>query len=257
MSGMVIVGKAVSPNTLYGSMEMTVTPPAGIIGRAVGEKTLILPAKDTLENTSWADIDTVAKAGMGPEYWNIGDTKSVPIGGTTYYAEIIGFNHDDLADGSGKARITFDLTNSLAQVYALTGSNTNAGGWQGCAFRNTLQSTIFAQLPSVLQAVIKTVKKYTSAGSKSPEITTSQDTLFLLSQIEVDGSTSSSFAGEGTQYAHFVTQSNRIKSTGSGIWWLRSPYATMLTNFVLINASGYASTGPANYTRYINFGFCV
>lgn len=52
-----------------------------------------------LANNTWAQIDEASRLGIAKDIWNFGDVKD----GYT----IIGFNHDDLADGSGKAGITF------------------------------------------------------------------------------------------------------------------------------------------------------
>lgn len=52
-----------------------------------------------LANNTWAQIDEASRAGLAADIWNFGDAKDGHM--------IIGFNHDDLADGSGKAGITF------------------------------------------------------------------------------------------------------------------------------------------------------
>ena len=52
-----------------------------------------------LANNTWAQIDEASRAGIAKDVWNFGDVKDGHM--------IIGFNHDDLADGSGKAGITF------------------------------------------------------------------------------------------------------------------------------------------------------
>ena len=53
--------------------------------------------------------------------WNIGDTIDITLttGEVTNW-RIIGFNHDTLSDGSGKAGITLQMTHALRTLYKLT-----------------------------------------------------------------------------------------------------------------------------------------
>ena len=220
-----------------------------------GEPTL--PAKDTLENMSWSDIAIVSASYRAPNFWQIGDTKNITIGGVTYPVEILGFTHDDLADGSGKAGITFGLKNSLNTTYSMNSSNTNAGGWESCALRTTLQSTIFNQLPPDLQSVIKPVIKQYRLGSNQTTISECTDTLFLFSVNEVTGGTSYSTIGEGHQYSRFATASDRIKTVNGTArqWWTRSTVAALYFSIVL--ADGSTNYDAATGSHGVAFGFCV
>ena len=47
----------------------------------------------TLEEASWEFISEVSRAGKAQEYWYVGDTKTISIGGETYKAIIISFDH--------------------------------------------------------------------------------------------------------------------------------------------------------------------
>ena len=72
-----------------------------------------------------AQADYISENGLVSDYFNIGDTKNVTIGSATYVVEIVGFSHDDKADGSGKAGLTFglkDCLNTAYQVAPRTGS---------------------------------------------------------------------------------------------------------------------------------------
>jgi len=228
-------------------------------GFCIGAPRYDLPTKDTLENTSWTDIATVSVAGMAADYWEVGDQKTISIGSETYAVEIVGFGHDDLVDGSGKAGITFGLVDCLNTTYQMNSTNTNAGGWGGCALRGTLQTTIFGQLPEDLQSVIQPVKKLASAGNQSTTINSYDDTLFLFSEQEIFGAKNNSTGGEGTQYARFaVTESRAKKANGSTTyWWERSPNASNSTTFCIVNLSGAAGYGTANNSYGVAFGFCV
>lgn len=222
-----------------------------------------LPAKDTLQNTSWANIALVAAAGKASEYWAVGDQKTVALastvlGSTSIVVEILGFNHDNLTAG-GKAAITFGMVDCFTTTQAMNSTNTNAGGWGSCALRTTIRGTVYNGLPADLKAVIKEVNKLTSAGSQSSTINTTADTLFLFSEIEIFGSTTYSFSGEGVQYSRFATAASRIKKVNGSAssWWERPPRSSNSTTFCTVNSSGTANYANASYTYGVALGFCV
>jgi uncharacterized repeat protein (TIGR02543 family) len=64
----------------------------------------------TFATGSWADIARISEAGEARKYFNVGDTKVITMGGWgTQTLVILGFDHDDLADGSGKAGISIGM----------------------------------------------------------------------------------------------------------------------------------------------------
>ena len=101
---------------------------------------------------------------------------------------ILGFKHDNLTSG-GKAGITIGAKELLSTSYynAMNSSNTNTGGWNSSRMRSSVMATILSQLPPDLQEVIKSVDKRTTSGGRATSIVTSSDKLFLLSQVEIDG----------------------------------------------------------------------
>ena len=120
-------------------------------------------------------------------------------------------------------------------------------------------STYLGQLPAALRNVIKTVNKRTSAGNQSSSIQTTQDKLFLLSEIEIFGATTYSFAGEGTQYEYYAAGNTTIKKVNGSAddWWERSPRSDAATDFCSVDISVAASNNYASYSRGVSFGFCV
>ena len=212
-----------------------------------------------LNDFTWEQIDYVSENGLVSDYFNIGDTKNVTIGSATYVVEIVGFSHDDRADGSGKAGLTFGLKDCLNTAYQMNSSDTNDGGWRSCALRATLRGDIWNQLPSDLRGVIKEVTKKTSAGNLSSTINSISDTLFLFAEKEIFGSTQYSVNGEGTQYARFTASNTRIKKrNGSATsWWLRSPHSNVRNGFCALTAQGAAAYGYASESFGVCFGFCI
>ena len=125
--------------------------------------------------------------------------------------------------------------------------------------RKSNMVTYLSQLTSAWQNAIKQVNKLSSAGSQSTTIKTTADKLFLLSEVEIFGSTSYSVSGEGTQYAYYKAGNSKVKnvSGSAGSWWERSPYAYNTTNFCYVFSTGGASNANAYNSVGVAFGFCV
>lgn len=213
---------------------------------------------DNLNDTDWADIDICGRLGMAQQFFKVGDSKTVNIGGTNYEVQIIGFNHDDNVSG-GKAAYSFQLVDCLNQTQQMNTSNTNTGGWNGSAMRGRM-STYKSQLPAALRNVIKTVKKKSGTGGGSSSGTQqTNDDLFLLSEIEIFGTTTYSVAGEGTQYEWYKAGNSRIKKVNGSAnsWWERSPASGDTGIFCSVSSSGNANSNRANDSCGVSFGFCV
>lgn len=213
---------------------------------------------DNLNDTDWADIDICGRLGMAQQFFKVGDSKTVNIGGTNYEVQIIGFNHDDKVSG-GKAAYSFQLMDCLNQTQQMNTSNTNTGSWNGSAMRGRM-STYKSQLPAALRNVIKTVKKKSGTGGGSSSGTQqTNDDLFLLSEIEIFGTTTYSVAGEGTQYEWYKAGNRRIKKVNGSAyyWWERSPYSGDSTAFCGVDRSGGANGNGAADGYGVSFGFCV
>lgn len=213
---------------------------------------------DNLNDTDWADIDICGRLGMAQQFFKVGDSKTVNIGGTNYEVQIIGFNHDDKVSG-GKAAYSFQLVDCLNQTQQMNTGNTNTGGWNGSAMRGRM-STYKSQLPAALRNVIKTVKKKSGTGGGSSSGTQqTNDDLFLLSEIEIFGTTTYSVAGEGTQYEWYKAGNSRIKKVNGSAyyWWERSPLSGNTNYFCYVDGSGSAADSGAGNSYGVSFGFCV
>lgn len=211
----------------------------------------------TLNDTTWENIDMVSKLGIAKQFWSVGDTKTISVNGTNYEFQIIGFNHDNKTAG-GKAGITFQMVDCLSTTYNMNSSNTNNGGWKNSAMR-TRMSTFLSQLPSDLQSAIKAVNKLVSVGNNTSTIETVSDKLFLLSEVEIFGSTTYSFAGEGSQYDWYKAGNTKVKKVNGSadIWWERSPRSGITNTFCCVDSGGSASYSGASNSNGVSFGFCV
>lgn len=213
--------------------------------------------KDNFADNEWSEIIAACKSGSVPASWTVGNYKNMTINGKAYRIDIIGKNHDTYA-GGGTAPLTFQIHDCYTETKQMNGSNTNSGGWNSCAMRSTHLPAILNLMPAEVKAAIREVQKKTSAGSQSSSIQTTNDKLFLLSEIEIFGSTTYSFAGEGKQYDYYKAGNSKVKNlSGSAYgWWERSPYSRNSTAFCFVDNGGYANAYDASNSRGVAFGFC-
>ena len=209
-------------------------------------------------NNSWETIIAACRSGDVPDSWAIGNSKNMTINGTDYQIDIIGKNHDDYADGSGKAPLTFQLHNSYGTAYAMNSTSTNGGGWKECAMRKTHLPTVLALMPTEVQSGIREVSKKTMAKSGDSWLATVSDKLFLLSEVEVFNSTENSATGEGSQYAYYGASGSTVKTLNGGMssWWLRSPMRTSDYSFCASSGGGEQTNLRATDERGAAFAFC-
>ena len=254
-------GLAVLEIPSYGTWTVSVTVNGIFISINCEIKTVAqyeLALSTNLETASWDFIDSISKSGNAASIWSVGDKKTINIDGTDYQFQIIGFNHDTKTAG-GTAGITFQMVDCMNATAQMNSSNTNNGGWTSCAMRTSTMATLLTKLPSALQNVIKTVNKLTSAGNQSATINTTSDKLFLLSEVEIFGSTTHSKSGEGSQYAYYKAGNSKVKKVNGSAsgWWERSPDGNNDINFCFVNNKGYATRMTAAAQYGVAFAFCV
>ena len=219
---------------------------------------------------SWKKIAILAKNGDARNVFSVGDEKTINLtNGTEVTLVILGFNHDDLTSG-GKAGITIGTKELLPTSYynTMNDSNTNIGGWNDSRMRISTMARILSQLPNDLQEAIKLVDKKTTKGGATASIITSSDRLFLLSEVEIDGTEESGYRGEGEQYEYWkkikngTLESDRVKHLNNGtgdaaMWWLRSPAISTSAAFRAISQKGSYNNLLADNTIAVSFAFCV
>lgn len=243
-----------------GSATINISVAAGTNYTAPASKTCAVTVsflKDNFADNDWASIIAACHSGSVPSTWVVGNSKTMTINGASYQVDIIGKNHDTYTAG-GKAPLTFQLHDCYADTKAMNSSDTNSGGWKNSAMRTTHLPAILALMPTEVQNGIREVSKKASVGGVSSTIETVSDKLFLLSEVEIFGSTSYSAAGEGTQYDYYKAGNSKVKKrNGSAAgWWERSPYASASTAFCLVYSGGNVNNYYASYAAGVAFGFC-
>ena len=113
--------------------------------------------------------------------------------------KIIGINHDDLADGSGKAGLTFLTEWNDSIKGRLNPTDTNDGGWEKSELRANMNSgEIWNLMPADIQSKVATVSK--ESNNDSAALTKTTDKLFLPSYAEETGKPNDYGCNEGSQY---------------------------------------------------------
>lgn len=225
----------------------------------IGEKDFSF--NGTLQEATWEQIDYIARNGLGSRYFYVGQEKTITLStGEEITLVILGFNHDDLSDGSGKAGITFGMKDLFATTYRMNPDGVY-NEWENCEMRITTLNNFYNNLPQDLKSVIKNVNKKSINGNLDSTISNISDKLWLLSNVEATGTLSNIYSEEGTQYEYYKTEGTEIKRRSNGTgniadWWLRTPFINDRYSFAINGESGvgYAES----YTSYgLCFNFCV
>ncbi len=235
--------------------------------------------------SDWQEIKEILDSGKAKEVFEVGDEREETlITGEKITLVLLGFGQDEKVSG-GKVNMTIGLKNLMDGDFEMNLTHTNEGGWEKSRMRTVYMERVFKLLPEELRNIIVPVKKSTSAGGGSTDITVSEDKLFLFSLAEIysqrgiSKSDNSNISGnadtyqeEGTQYEYFKEllgdadpyddneEIIKRKANGGGstyVWWLRSPYVGDTTGFRLVTSDGYVSDSYAGNTYGVCFGFCV
>lgn len=208
-------------------------------------------------SNTWELIMGACHGGGVPDTWVTGDSKTMTIDGVNYQFDIVGKNHDTYTAG-GIAPLTFGLHDCYGTKYPMNSSSTNSTGWDGSKMRTETLAAILTKMPVNIQNGIRAVNKLTATSGTDETIKTASDKLFTFSEMEVYGSATNSYGGEGKQYAYYKAGNSKIKKVGSTAswWWLRSPSDNTTRLFCTVGSDGSAVSGTASDSGGVCFGFC-
>ena len=215
------------------------------------------PIDPVFANNDWKQVVEACRVRQVPDTWSVGDQMTMNINGTDYLIDIIGKDHDDYADGSGKAPLTFLMHDCYSTTYAMNSTMSNRTGWESSALRTENLPAILSTMPNEVQSAIREVTKLTIAGNNVNSVRTTSDKLFLLSETEVFGSAAYSYPVTENQYAYYAMGNSKVKKVNgaASIWWLRTPAANS-TEFVTVNSNGTATSKQASTSNGVAFAFC-
>ena len=248
-----------------------------------------------LGNNSWDVIDDACSKGLEQSLWAIGDEIDISVMGETLTCLILGFQHDDLADGSGKASITFGLKNlmSFLNPQAITVGN-SAFYSHNSGMRNWFDTTLYNGIEESLRTKLKQVTKNsvhqrwnvdrtdypggTSISSSAYFDSEKSGTVYVFpfgaAEIKAsivtsgEGQYETGMAREGNPYSYYTTQSSFIKALANG--------TGATTNWMLRTTAHYTGDSSGDGIYYIStwdsslqdddpiankygicFGFCI
>ncbi len=266
-----------------GSATITVSVAAGTNHTATSKTVSVtadLPSR-TLAECTPAQIQATAKAGQAPNWWNVGDKVPIKLSGTvgaltlndTYYAFIVGFNHNASIEGNNTIHFQFCTADGTDTAFIDAGYSksyfnnnnarfvmntieTNVGGWKDSYMRNTICAQFFNVLPAEWRSIIAPCTKYsdnTGGGNDTASyVTSTLDKIWLLSEFEVYGTRTYANSAEKNYQKQYDYYKSNYKGKRwldgeywmVGHWSLRSVYKGNISGF----CSGYSNDNP----RYVS-----
>lgn len=234
----------------------------GLIGWLMGKSNT--PAQPSLPESgvdpttreitdSWEQIQIAINEGVHATRYQLGDTKAFTH--ETYgdvVMQIVAFDADDKADGTGKAAITW-VSKDIIAMRSINDAYTETG-WENSDIRTWLRGDFYTALPDDVKTAIVEVKKtyYYNWGSSC------NDTVWLLSMREAFGYTD--VESSGAEYTSFFSSdATRIKKycgTTDG-WWLRTPMVYDQYVHFAVNSNGGLGHTDVDRTVGVVFGFCM
>lgn len=234
-----------------------------------------------------AQVQLGAQSGQAANFWAVGDKIGITLNGTvgaltfsneTYYAFIIGFNHNSGIEGNNTIHFQFGKTSAGVDIafcdsnydsygssagFRMNTSNSNSGGWASSYMRSTICAAFLSAMPSAWQSVISACTKYsdnTGGGSDTASyVTATSDKIWLLSEFEVYGDyrrANSTERNYQKQYDYYKNGNSTSKykhgaTTTACEWWLRSVHSANAKYFCSVDPDG----GWDGYRAYHSYGF--
>lgn len=276
-------GKIMDAGTVYGIDHGNVMDDGTVYEIAFGN---LPPIGTALNDCTPEQIQAVAQSGQAANYWSVGDKIGIALSGTvgalslsgTYYAFILGFNHNSGVEGGNSIHFQFGKTSAGVDIafvdsnygssgssagFRMNTSNSDSGGWNGSYMRKTICPAFLAAMPTAWQNVIAACTKYSDntggASNTASYVTATSDKIWLLSEFEVQGTRIYANSVEQNyqkQYDYYKNGNSKVKykhnaTTTACYWWLRSVCATPTSIFCIVNTGGSVN----RYNAFNSYGF--
>ena len=186
-------------------------------------------AKGNFDTMSWEEIAEIAESGNAESVFSLGDTKTETINDVEVTLRIVGFNHDDLSDGTGKAGITIMSTTTQQMEFDSRYSASSDVKWSNCDLRTYLNGEYLNMFPDDLKAVVKAVDKISDGGKNSKTLVATSDKVWIPSYEETGSILSNHVAcvtaGQGTKYPGITkTTTHTLVASYNNKFWTRTMY---------------------------------
>ena len=205
----------------------------------------------------WAQI--AANENYATDY-NIGDLVDLDLGQYGIHdMELVAFDRDEKADGTGKARMTW-ISKDIITLRPMNGTDSTTGAWENSGMRQWLQTDLWAILPDSLKNNIVTVTKESGITTDPFKIVTADNIWipsygeFVTTEIdEEDASMLYPF------YYNVIFGPNQRKRAYNGvdsIFWLRD--VGNATSYEYISEyGGFDDSASASSSHGVVIGFCI
>lgn len=201
-----------------------------------------------LENNTWAQIDEASRAGVAREIWSLGDTKD----GYT----IIGFDHDDLTDGNGKAGITFIVSDKLKMSASAWNTYSRPTVFYDASTANTRLQQYLTNgnygLSDIKPYIKDVLKKYKTSITDEISYAEMSCKLFLPSYSELLGDTQSGWNDEGSMYEG-IENLREVEYN----YWTRSRLHVVYTSKSWCYIGGGLSAIDMTGIHNLRYCFCI
>lgn len=209
----------------------------------------------------WDKISGRCRDGSYKTSYSLGDTKIVDVSDEgLVMAQIVGFDVDELSDGTGKAKISWLCQHSLKNTRVWNVINTNAEGYPACYLKSVLENEIFPKLPQKLRNTIVSVKKTCKPASGSDLTTNCKLWVPSMRELGGLGLSTSNYETSGPTYTDPPTSPRGTGATptsgSTGYCWTRTAYASSSSS-VRIFISGSCNSGNASGAFRVALGFCT
>lgn len=177
---------------------------------------------------SWNDIIAASNDGTYKEKYKIGDKKLLDLGDEgTITMVLTAIDMDELADGSGKAPMTWISEDLINTERRMDSEDNEESSWENSELRKWLYDDIFPLLPKVLQSNIKEVSKASYAPVNDDfEVITTADTIWIPSVGEINTDdwrkeTDVKYIYNNV-YPDTPSKSKKHLNGEKSLWWLRT-----------------------------------
>ena len=226
---------------------------------------------------TWEGIFAAIRDRTYQRSYRIGDMKPLDLGKEgCVHMQIAAFDTDELADGSGKASITWisrellKTEHRMNPLYAVrkNGNGSGAsGGWKSSEMRRYMQDSVLPLIPQDVRSQIKTVIKKQQAvdGAWNAFLQSTEDTVWIPDASEIFGkedmrcSSVLNMRKEAAYKDLFPDEISRVKKMTDGKaadwWWLRTSDYYII--FYAVGADGASASYAAYSTGAVPLCFCT
>ena len=200
---------------------------------------------------SWEEIITAGEDGSYAEKYHIGDTKELDLGEEgVIRMELVALDADELADGNGKAHMTWIAKDLLNTEHCMNEEGTNDGFWLRSDLRKWLNESIFPLIPDNIRLNIKEVKNKCLVGSTGFMI--SEDFIWIPNDSEV---TLPVWDGDTLLRDNESLKRCHVGKTSASWWWQRSSCSS--TAYFVVTSGGDVTNDYVGNSLGVVIGFCL